>query len=41
MHESIFQEFLLIVMQLTIGKTIKNLFEIRFPKPKTGFPVFD
>jgi len=31
-----FQEFLL--MQFSIGKKIsKNKFEIRFPKPKTGF----
>jgi len=33
-----FQEFLLTVMQLSIGKLIKiNKFQSRFPKPKTGF----
>jgi len=32
-----FQEFLLIVMQLSIGIMVKiNKFENRFPKPKTG-----
>jgi len=37
-----FQEFLLIVMQLSIGKIMKtNKFKNRFPKPKTRFPVFD
>jgi len=33
-----FQEFILILMQLSIGKIIKiNKFEDQFPKPKTGF----
>jgi len=32
-----FQQFLLIVMQLSMGKTIKNKIEIGFSKPKTGF----
>ena|SRR6218665_2193782 len=33
-----FQEFLLIIMQLSIGKMIKiNKFQNRFPKPKTEF----
>jgi len=37
-----FQEFILIAMQLSIGKMIQiNKLENRFPKPKTGFPVFD
>jgi len=43
-----FQEFLLIIMQLSIGKMIKSInsttgFQNRILvlKPKTGFPVFD
>jgi len=42
MHEFIFSGISFSIMQFSIGKMIlKNKFENRFSKLKTGFPVFN